>query len=315
MSKVTKSVYIYPVPWDVTTTFGSGTHAGPNQIQSIWHQLDHSHPFHESPISVSFLLPNQHIIDLQSQFKDKSCQIIQKLNQGESLTKKDQLDLSKINQACKASFDYVYDDTLALIKKKDPFILCGGEHGVGLGYVKALGHAFDSFSVLQIDAHMDCRISYFGYDYSHASVITHYASMPHVNTITQVGIRDYDQQERLFQEQHQTPFHLFLDYDIHRNLMMGDAFYTVVMKIINTLSSRVFISLDVDGLAPYLCPNTGTPVPGGLSYNQLVFLFEELAKQKQIVGAELVEVSDTKNSVWNANVGARLLQLMAGLLV
>ena len=75
------------------------------------------------------------------------------------------------------------------------------------------------------------------------------------------------------------------------------------------------VSFDVDGLMPSLCPNTGTPVPGGIGFNQTLYLFEQLYHSKNIIGVELVEVNNHKNSTWDANVGVRLLQIMAGMIV
>jgi len=39
-----------------------------------------------------------------------------------------------------------------------------------------------------------------------------------------------------------------------------------------SLPDHVYISLDIDGLSPDLCPNTGTPVPGGLTFQQVDYL-------------------------------------------
>ena len=66
---------------------------------------------------------------------------------------------------------------------------------------------------------------------------------------------------------------------------------------------------------PYLCPNTGTPVAGGLTYNQVSYFFEVLYHSHPIIGAELVEVSGKSNAQYDASIGAQLLQLMAGMLV
>ena len=74
-------------------------------------------------------------------------------------------------------------------------------------------------------------------------------------------------------------------------------------QIVATLSDNVFISLDVDGLMAYLCPTTGTPVPGGLSYNQLVYLLERVCGSRKVIGSELVEINVNGENDWDANVG------------
>lgn len=314
MSFFSKDSFIYFVPWGVTTTFGVGTEMSFQSIRSVYHQLDNTHPFLNYLINLQFIEPNQSIIDLDNAFYLKSKEIINDCNNDIPLSEEKIRHLRMINQASIDLNNMVYSDTLTLLNQKKRFILCGGEHGVGIGYLKALSEHNPHFSVLQIDSHMDCRQAYFGFDYSHASVMTHYSAFCQIDAITQVGIRDYDQSELEFQQTQSTNFNLFTDYSIHRRLFEGESWSSIVDSIISTLSENVFISLDVDGLMAYLCPNTGTPVPGGLSYNQLLYLFEKLYHSKKIIGAEIVEVNNPKNLTWDANVGVRLLQVIAGLL-
>ena len=304
------SIFIYSVPWDVTVTYRSGSHQSPGFIQESMAQLDDQHPFSTESIQLTFLPVNSSIVGLQHEYKKVSSLIIDALNHQKNLTSRHQQQLAEINRASCELNQLVLNDIHH--HRSSPVILCGGEHGVGVGYVASLSRQFDSFSILHIDAHMDCRVQYFGYDYSHASVMTHYANHSAVSGITQVGIRDYASVETQFQAESDTEFHVFTDYWLHQQLFHGKCWHDVCQQILGTLSDRVFISLDVDGLMAYLCPATGTPVPGGLSYNQLVYLLEQVSKTKRLVGAELVEVNSSSASDWNADVGARLLFLLAG---
>ena len=78
--------------------------------------------------------------------------------------------------------------------------------------------------------------------------------------------------------------------------------------ILNHLPQNVYISFDVDGLNPSFCPNTGTPVPGGIDYDEIVYLIFKIAESgRKIIGFDLCEVSPNPNNDWDANVGARLL--------
>lgn len=303
-------IFVYSVPWDVTVTYRSGSHQSPGFIQSSMAQLDDQHPFSNHPIQLSFLPVNSAIVDLQYEYKPVSSSIIDTLNHQKDLTSRQQQQLADVNRASCELNQMVLNDIHPHMSS--PIILCGGEHGVGVGYIESLSKRYDSFSILQIDAHMDCRVQYFGYDYSHASVMTHYANHSAVSGITQVGIRDYASVETHFQAKSSTPFHVFSDYFLHQQLFQGQSWHVVCQHILGTLSECVFISLDVDGLMAYLCPATGTPVPGGVSYNQLVYLFELVSKTKHVIGAELVEVNSSSASDWNADVGARLLFLLAG---
>ena len=79
------------------------------------------------------------------------------------------------------------------------------------------------------------------------------------------------------------------------------------------LPDKVYLSLDIDGLDPSLCPNTGTPVPGGLTYHELLVLLGELRRgDRKVIGFDLCEVGSAKDSDWDANVGARILYKLAG---
>ena len=84
----------------------------------------------------------------------------------------------------------------------------------------------------------------------------------------------------------------------------------ICQRIVDTLPEHVYISFDIDGLEPSLCPNTGTPVPGGLSFQKAVYLLRMVSSQRKIVGFDLCEVAPGDNE-WDANVGARLLHKMA----
>ncbi|MEK9727313.1 MAG: arginase family protein [Candidatus Margulisiibacteriota bacterium] len=307
-------VLIYPVPWDVTTTFRNGTASAPFGIESVFHQMDDQHPFQKDMPDIRFLKVNDQIQKLQNAAIKKSRLIIDQLNLNQPLNENDKKDLLFINDASKQMNRWVYDDLITLAQN-NKIILCGGEHGVGYGFVHALCQYYSDFSILQIDAHMDCRLAYFGFDFSHASIIRNYSNLNAVSSITQVGIRDFDASEIEFSMKSNTKFSTFFDYDIHKRLFEGETWFQISNSIVNSLSDLVFISLDIDGLMPYLSPNTGTPVPGGLSYNQLVYLLDLVQEHRTIIGAELVEVNGGGENNWDAIVGSRLLQLMAGTFV
>ena len=77
------------------------------------------------------------------------------------------------------------------------------------------------------------------------------------------------------------------------------------------------MSFDVDGLEPSFCPNTGTPVPGGLSFREAVFLLDTIAQAgRRIVGFDLCEVAPGEDGdEWDANVGSRLLYKLIGFML
>jgi agmatinase len=302
-----KNVQVYSVPLSLSTTFRHTTHAAPHAIQSMMHQLDPSQPYGLPSVELNWLPIQPKIQTLQTNYQSVSKDIIKSFNTNKPFTTEQQVTLQSMNKETATCYQTIEDDCTAALKK-GPLILCGGEHGSGLGYIKALSKQGKPFGILQIDAHMDCRTHYAGYTFSHASAITHYSkSTTHV---TQVGIRDYTEEEQVFQNKSKTTYNVFYDDQLHADLFNGTTWHAICEKIIKSLPEHVVISLDIDGLCPSYCPDTGTPVPGGLSYNQCCYLLSMVAQQRQIIGAELVEVGQGINEDTNAIVGARLLQVL-----
>ena len=169
--------------------------------------MDVSHPFKPVSPQLEFLPISPDIVLLQQQFQDPSRQIIDLLNQDCPLQPSDKINLSNINAACEDLHSIVYDESAKFIRNNSPFLLCGGEHGVGVGYLRALNELNQPFSILQIDAHMDCRQAYFG---MHILASMYYSSLSNVSRIAQVGIRDYDPVEIEFQTMKRRHLYHFL---------------------------------------------------------------------------------------------------------
>jgi agmatinase len=84
--------------------------------------------------------------------------------------------------------------------------------------------------------------------------------------------------------------------------------------MVDTLPEKVYISFDIDGLLPELCPNTGTPVPGGLTFDQAIYLLQTVVETgRTIIGFDLCETAGHPHE-WDANVGARVLYKLANLM-
>jgi len=94
----------------------------------------------------------------------------------------------------------------------------------------------------------------------------------------------------------------------------GDSWDRICNRIVNELPQKIYLSFDIDGLDPKLCPNTGTPVAGGFEVEQILFLLEKVVKSgKQIIAFDINEVTPGKGSDWNENVAARLLYRIANM--
>lgn len=155
--------------------------------------------------------------------------------------------------------------------KKIPIML-GGEHSITLGAVESFKEKFSDFSVLQLDAHTDLRDEYEGTKYHHASVMKRIKDL--VISITQVGIRSISEEE--------------IGYTEDKNIFYAPEI--PVEKIISTLKEKVYLTLDLDVLDPSIMPSTGTPEPGGLGWYEILNLIKEVAKKRNIIGADVVEL-------------------------
>lgn len=191
---------------------------------------------------------------------------------------------------------------------KVPAVL-GGDHSVPLGAIRAASEAFPGLGILHIDAHADLRVAYQGFTYSHASIFHNVlAQAPDITALTQVGIRDLGEAEARRAEE-DSRIHFFDWPGVVRRLHSGDSWHAIATSIIDTLPDQIWISLDIDGLNPALCPGTGTPVPGGLDWDQCMTLLRLVEESgKRIVGFDLCEVG---TSAWDATVGARILYKLA----
>jgi agmatinase len=185
--------------------------------------------------------------------------------------------------------------------------MLGGDHSTPLGFIRALGEKYNRFGVLQIDAHADLRKAYEGFTYSHASIMYNALKLPAVGRLVQVGIRDYCDEELDVMKRAGGRIVTYFDQDIKEQLFGGTSWAAICDKIIADLPHDVYVSFDIDGLNPKLCPNTGTPVAGGFEFEEVAFLIKKLVKSgRKIIGFDLNEVAPGADD-WDANVGARLL--------
>lgn len=173
-------------------------------------------------------------------------------------------------------------------------ILIGGEHSVSSGAVKAVFENVAELSVLQIDAHSDMRDAYTGGQYSHASVS---ARINEWCPIVQVGIRS---RERFEPGHPDRPVHAYHAHEYHTPGPWID-------EAIGRLSRNVYLTIDVDGFDPSVFPGTGTPEPGGLSWYLGLEIIKRLAKQRNIVGFDIVEVAPVEGTQVSEFAAARLM--------
>lgn len=312
-------IHITPVPWEVTTSYGSGTSQGPQLIREASEQVDFFDLeigkiyeagiyMHETP---------KHILELNNSLKPLAQELIQlKTNNSDKKEEMNQL-LQKVNQGSSVMTQWVYNQTQEILKVGKFPVLLGGDHSTPLGAIKAISeHYKGDIGILHIDAHADLRKSYQGFHQSHASIMNNVLQLnPRPKKLVQVGIRDFCEEEYNYILEMPGIIKTFFDLDLKRDLFEGQTWNGLCQQITSELPDLVYISFDIDGLDPALCPGTGTPVAGGLSMNEAFYLLYSIHKAgKKIVGFDINEVSSSlqDDGQWNGNVGARLLYKMCG---
>ncbi|MEZ4845490.1 MAG: arginase family protein [Bdellovibrionota bacterium] len=201
-----------------------------------------------------------------------------------------------------------FNETKKLLKQDKIVAIVGGDHSVPFGAIKAVAEKHPNMGILHFDAHSDTRIAYEGFTHSHASIFYNVLKKFQVSKIVQVGIRDFCEEEVEVVGKEGERVQVFLDQEIYRAKAAGRTMRDIASTIVQGLPSEVYVSFDVDGFDPKLCPGTGTPVPGGLQYHDAILILREIVHTgRRIVGFDVNEVSSANGGEWNANVGARLL--------
>lgn len=317
------ALVLLPVPWEVTVSYRIGTARGPENIFNAAMQVDLYDPDVADGWKKGFhMLPIDKNIRTKSDYLRQCAElIISHMVEGGAVADNAQLSekLIEINKGGKMLHDWVHEMTSSLLKKGKKVGLVGGDHSTPMGFIKALSEVHSEFGILQIDAHADLRVAYEGFVYSHASIMYNVLeNTPQVKKLVQVGIRDYCDEELEIIQQSEGRVVTYFDRDIKARQYEGETWKSVCQEIIAALPQKVYISFDIDGLDPKLCPNTGTPVPGGFEAEQIFYLFRLLHESgRELVGFDLNEVSSGNHSGdgIDAITGARVLFKLCNFMV
>ena len=171
-----------------------------------------------------------------------------------------------------------------LEKKLFPMTL-GGEHSITPGCIAPFAKKFKNICLLHFDAHADLRDSYNGEKFSHASAIRRCLDYPNVSVIS-FGIRNISKEEIPFLKRNSKRIKIFWAKD--KSKWDLNKFKRLIKN------KNVYITFDVDGLDSGIMPATGTPEPGGLFWDETLNILKIAAKNSNIVGADLNELSPIK---------------------
>jgi agmatinase len=309
------SIVFLPVPWDVTTSYREGAAKGPQAIldasvQLDWYDFEIPQAWQTSCATIPI---NSAIQDQNRAMRLEAKEIIEYLEadgnvEDDAIAKH----LATVNLASADLNNWVYTQALELLEQDKLVGIVGGDHSVPLGLMQALAQRHEEYGILHIDAHADLRPAYEGFTYSHASIMYNVLTLPQVTRLVQVGIRDVCEEEMAIVRSDRRIV-MFDDWQLKANAYEGINWAAQCHEIISNLPDKVYISFDIDGLNPAYCPHTGTPVPGGLEFNEAIYLVRSLVKTgKTIIGFDLCEVAPGDvGDEWDGNVGARILYKLA----
>lgn len=315
---IQSEIIIVPAPWEVTVSYGAGASKGVVAVLDASFQVDLAHQEFPDLWKLGIFLDDQRP-DWKNQsdtFKSLAHTIILALENGKKISDYDELQtiLDSVNEAGRLFKEEIKDRTLYWLDKGKKVGLLGGDHSTPLGYYEALATKYSEFGILHLDAHMDLRKAYEGFTYSHASIMYNALEIPQLKSIVQVGVRDFCEQEVDMIKKQKGRVKVFSDLELKKDSFNGKTWREQCDEIISFLPEKVHISFDIDGLYPWYCPHTGTPVPGGFSFEQATYLLSSLADSgREIIGFDLVEVAPGDDD-WDGNVGARMLFHLCGVL-
>jgi agmatinase len=305
----TANLIVLGVPWEATVSYHAGTAQGPERLRQASSQIDlYDLDYPEAWRQGIFMPPlADHWLGLNQAARAAAGRVMEATEVG--LNSSDRSDLAaaltQVNQACEAMNQWVYSHSREALERGQRVGLVGGDHSVPLGYIRALTEFNPEFGILHIDAHADLRCAYQGFTYSHASIMYNVLPLPQITRLVQVGLRDICQEEVALMAEAGDRIVPFYDAHLKTNHYGGLSWESQCQRIIACLPDRVYVSFDIDGLDPKLCPHTGTPVPGGLDLPEVFYLLQRLvASGRRIIGFDLSEVGDGE---WDGNVGARIV--------
>lgn len=311
-------VVLFPAPYDATTSYRPGTADGPEAIFEASQQVD-LHDGRYGPIyqqGIWMERGSTEVAEIRRLSVEASALARPLIEQG-GAGEEDASALHRIDATGLRVAEIIRVHTAGVLREGKVPGLVGGEHAVSFGAIDAVA-ATGKIGVLQIDAHMDLRDAFEGFTWSHASIMHNVLSrIAGVEILVQVGLRDFGAGEVKFARSQGTRVRQHTDEDWKDRLADGEKLLDLARRAVEPLPDRVYISFDIDGLDPAMCPHTGTPVPGGLSFHQALAVLHAVKESgRKVVGFDLVEVAPGPNAEepeWDANVGARLLYKMCGI--
>ena len=246
-------VFILPVPYEETVTYGKGTAAGPAAILTASQQVE---------------------------FYDREFKCEPALDFGIHT-----LPPLTIQETPEENIEFISKNVSENFKNKKLFVGLGGEHSITFGFVKGIDKIFNQpITIIQIDAHCDLRNEYDGSIYNHACVSRRLLEIENVQKILQLGVRSISKSEAEFIEENPKKIRTWFSENVHSNNWQEN--------FKNEISEKnVYLTIDVDGLDPGIISATGTPEPDGLSWKETLEIIRLSSENSNVIGFDCVELA------------------------
>ncbi len=284
-------VVLVPVPFEATTSYGGGTAEGPAAILRASRQVD--------------------LFDVETgkPYEAGICMLPEP-----AFPKPAAREPGAVNPLSQKVNAWVHETCAQWLSRGKIVGAVGGDHSISFGAIAAHAERYPGLGVLHFDAHADLRHAYEGFEHSHASIMDNVVRGTQIARLVQVGIRDLCEEEQTAIAASSGRIVTFYDADLAEARFAGENWAQQCARIVGALPGLVYVSFDIDGLDPSLCPHTGTKVPGGLSFQMATSLIGAVVKGgRRLVGFDLTEVAPARDgSEWDENVGARILYKLIG---
>lgn len=244
-----KAAYV-GVPFDDGTTYRTGPRFGPSSIRQGSRLLRKYNPF----------------VDVEPFEQLNAC---------------DWGDVNTIPGYIEDTFAIINRDMKNIASKCVPFT-AGGDHSIALPILRAMHEIHGKVNLVHLDSHYDFWDNYWGKKYTHGTWLRRAKEENLLNEVIQVGIRAS----------------IYGKEDIEDSKKLGITYYTTnstksetsaIIKHVNSLKGKTYVSLDIDVVDPAFAPGTGTPEVGGLSSFEIMDIVRKF--DIETVGMEVVEVS------------------------
>ena len=304
-------VVLVPVPWEATVSYAAGTAGGPAAILGASRQVDLFDREMGKPYEagIAMLEIPTAVRAWSEEARAFALPVIENGGPADNPALRDAV--ARVDALGDRMNAWVYDTTRRWLADGKLVGVVGGDHSVPFGAIRAVAERHPGVGILHFDAHADLRDAYEGFRWSHASIMFNvHRDLGAVSRFVQVGVRDYSEGEDQLIRDSGGRIRTFFDADLRRALHEGETWNRIAGRIVAELPREVYVSFDIDGLDPALCPHTGTPVVGGLSFAEATGLLRILVESgRRIVGFDLNEVAPDPGglSEWDGNVGARVL--------